>query len=62
MKLLVEADKSGNQLDGYISRLNTIISQKAAEILNLQTRLANFQRLLNENNVLVSSQDTFGDP
>nr|VDD46242.1 unnamed protein product [Brassica oleracea] len=30
MNLLVEADQPGNQLDGYISRLNTILSQKAA--------------------------------
>ncbi|CAA7410116.1 unnamed protein product [Spirodela intermedia] len=55
MKLLVEADQPGNQLDDYISRLSTILSQKAAGILNLQTRLANFQRRLTEHNVLVSS-------
>ncbi|KAI3835321.1 hypothetical protein MKW98_020437 [Papaver atlanticum] len=30
MKLLVEADQPGNQLDDYISRLNTILTQKAA--------------------------------
>ncbi|KAL5975884.1 hypothetical protein ACLOJK_020212 [Asimina triloba] len=51
MKLLVEADQPGNQLDEYISKLNTLLSQKAAGILNLQTRLANFQRHLNEYNV-----------
>ncbi|XP_010249745.1 PREDICTED: kinesin-like protein KIN-13B [Nelumbo nucifera] len=55
MKLLVEAEQPGNQLDDYISRLNTILTQKAAGILQLQTRLANFQRRLNEYNVLVSS-------
>ncbi|XP_043699193.1 kinesin-like protein KIN-13B [Telopea speciosissima] len=55
MKLLVEADQPGNQLDDYISRLNTILSQKAAGILQLQNRLAHFQRHLNEHNVLVSS-------
>ncbi|XP_077220031.1 ATP binding microtubule motor family protein [Tasmannia lanceolata] len=55
MKLLVEADQPGNQLDDYVSKLNTILSQKAAGILNLQTRLAHFQRRLNEHNVLVSS-------
>ncbi|PIA65044.1 hypothetical protein AQUCO_00100491v1 [Aquilegia coerulea] len=55
MKLLVEADQPGNQLDDYISRLNTILSQKAAGILHLQNRLAHFQRRLNEHNVLVSS-------
>lgn len=55
MKLLAEADQPGNQLDDYISKLNTILSQKAAGILNLQTRLANFQRRLNDHNVLVTS-------
>ncbi|XP_042499142.1 kinesin-like protein KIN-13B isoform X2 [Macadamia integrifolia] len=55
MKLLVEADQPGNHLDDYISRLNTILSQKASGILQLQNRLAHFQRHLNEHNVLVSS-------
>ncbi|KAL0707642.1 hypothetical protein Bca4012_074068 [Brassica carinata] len=55
MNLLVEADQPGNQLDGYISRLNTILSQKAAGILQLQNRLAHFQKRLREHNVLVSS-------
>ncbi|CAN8269257.1 unnamed protein product [Cochlearia groenlandica] len=55
MNLLVEADQPGNQLDGYISRLNTILSQKAAGILQLQNRLAHFQKRLKEHNVLVST-------
>ncbi|XP_052182840.1 kinesin-like protein KIN-13B [Diospyros lotus] len=55
MNLLVEADKPGNQLDDYISRLNAILSQKAAGIVQLQSRLAHFQRRLKEHNVLVSS-------
>ena len=55
MNLLVEADQSGNQLDDYVSRLNTILSQKAAGIMQLQTRLAHFQRRLHDYNVLVSS-------
>ncbi|KAL6497033.1 Kinesin-like protein KIN-13B [Orobanche gracilis] len=55
MNLLVEADQPGNQLDNYISRLNSILSQKAAGILQLQSRLAHFQKRLNEHNVLVSS-------
>lgn len=55
MNLLVEADQPGNQLDDYITRLNAILSQKAAGILQLQTRLANFQRRLKEHNVIVSS-------
>ncbi|XVE70350.1 hypothetical protein DITRI_Ditri10aG0065600 [Diplodiscus trichospermus] len=55
MNLLVEADQPDNQLDNYISKLNTILSQKAAGILQLQTRLAQFQKHLNEYNVLVTS-------
>ncbi|XVF49197.1 hypothetical protein PTKIN_Ptkin03bG0249300 [Pterospermum kingtungense] len=57
MHLLVEADLPGNQLDNYISKLNSLLSQKAAGILRLQTRLAQFQKHLNEYNVLVSSGD-----
>ncbi|CAO2815387.1 unnamed protein product [Amaranthus hypochondriacus] len=56
MNLLVEADQPGNQLDDYITKLNAILSQKAAGIVQLQTRLANFQRQLKEHNVLVSSE------
>ncbi|CAI9773612.1 unnamed protein product [Fraxinus pennsylvanica] len=55
MNLLVKADQPGNQLDDYISKLNTILSQKAAGILQLQNRLARFQQRLKEHNVLVSS-------
>eukprot|EP01018_Ginkgo_biloba_P001654 Gb_33090 [translate_table: standard] len=52
MKLLAEADQPGNQIDGYISKLNDILSQKAAGIISLQTRLARFQRLLSDQNIL----------
>ncbi|ESW24822.1 hypothetical protein PHAVU_004G163200 [Phaseolus vulgaris] len=55
MNLLLEADQPGNQLDDYISKLNTILSQKATGIFQLQTRLAQFQRRLKEYNVFVSS-------
>ncbi|XP_065850178.1 kinesin-like protein KIN-13B [Euphorbia lathyris] len=55
MNLLVEADKPGNLLDGYIFKLNAILSQKSAGILQLQNRLSQFQRRLKEHNVLVSS-------
>ncbi|XP_010545707.1 PREDICTED: kinesin-like protein KIN-13B [Tarenaya hassleriana] len=55
MNLLVQADQPGNQLDGYITRLNAILSQKAAGILQLQNRLAHFQKRLREHNVLVST-------
>lgn len=57
MNLLVEVDHPGNQLDDYVSKLNAILSQKAAGILQLQTQLAEFQRRLNEYNVLVSSSN-----
>ncbi|GAB4839204.1 Kinesin-like protein KIN-13B [Ancistrocladus abbreviatus] len=55
MNLLVEADQPGNQLDDYISKLNHILSQKAAGILQLQKQLAHFKKRLNDHNVLVSS-------
>ncbi|KAJ9537608.1 hypothetical protein OSB04_030341 [Centaurea solstitialis] len=55
MKLLVEADEPGNQLDEYVIKLNTILAQKAAAIQQLQNQLAHFQRRLKEHDVLVSS-------
>ncbi|GMH03678.1 hypothetical protein Nepgr_005517 [Nepenthes gracilis] len=55
MNLLVEADLPGNQLDDYVIRLNAILSQKAAGIQQLQTRLAHFQKRLRDHNVLVLS-------
>ncbi|KAL9169783.1 hypothetical protein ABFS82_04G101300 [Erythranthe guttata] len=55
MNLLVEADQPGNQLDDYISKLSSILSQKADGILQLQNRLARFQNRLKEHNVLESS-------
>ncbi|KAG9150972.1 hypothetical protein Leryth_003102 [Lithospermum erythrorhizon] len=55
MNLLVVADQPGNQLDDYITKLNTILSQKADGILQLQNRLAQFQRRLKEHDVLASS-------
>ncbi|KAL2338081.1 hypothetical protein Fmac_012527 [Flemingia macrophylla] len=55
MNLLVEADQPGNQLDDYVAKLSAILSQKAAGIMQLQTRLAHFQKRLKEHNVLASS-------
>ncbi|KAJ3671033.1 hypothetical protein LUZ60_008459 [Juncus effusus] len=55
MDLLVEADQPGNQLDDYVARLDVILSQKAKRIVDLQSRLAQFQRKLNEHGVLVSA-------
>jgi len=55
MNLLVQADQLGNPVDEYISKLSCILSEKAAGILQLQTRLAQFQKRLNERGVLVSS-------
>uniref|UniRef100_M8BKE2 Kinesin-like protein n=1 Tax=Aegilops tauschii TaxID=37682 RepID=M8BKE2_AEGTA len=56
MNLLDEADQPGNQLDDYVTRLSGILSQKAAGIVDLQDRLAQFQRRLNENSVLLYSE------
>jgi len=56
MNILGEADQPGFQLDDYLARLNIILSQKAAGIVDLQARLGQFQRLLNENNVLLYDQ------
>lgn len=53
MNLLVEVDQPGNQLDDYISRLNAILSQKAAAILQLQNRLLEFQKHLKDQEVFV---------
>ncbi|XP_019171023.1 PREDICTED: kinesin-like protein KIN-13B isoform X2 [Ipomoea nil] len=53
MNLLVEVDQPGNQLDDYISRLHRLLSQKAAGIMQLQTRLAEFQKHLKEQNVFI---------
>eukprot|EP01018_Ginkgo_biloba_P039848 Gb_21615 [translate_table: standard] len=55
MKLLSESDKPGSHIDRYISRLSQILSQKAAGIVSLQNRVARFQRLLNDQNILVCS-------
>ncbi|GAB4852579.1 Kinesin-like protein KIN-13B [Ancistrocladus abbreviatus] len=55
MNLLVEADQPGNHLDDYVSKLNKILSRKAAGIVQLQKQLACFKKQLNEHNVLVSS-------
>ncbi|KAI4350863.1 hypothetical protein L6164_005270 [Bauhinia variegata] len=57
MNLLFEGDQPGNQLDDYVSKLNAILSEKAAGILKLQTQLAQFQKRLKEYNVLVSSSN-----
>lgn len=56
MNILGEADQPGNQLDDYIARLSSILSQKAAGIVDLQARLEQFQRRLNENNVLLCAE------
>lgn len=55
MNLLVEVDQPGNQLDEYITKLNVVLSQKAAGIQKLQTQLRNFQKQLEEYNVLSST-------
>lgn len=54
MNLLVEADQPGSHLDDYIHKLNVILSQKATSIFQLQAQLAQFQKRLDEYNVLVA--------
>ncbi|KAL6842587.1 hypothetical protein ACP4OV_027431 [Aristida adscensionis] len=56
MNILSEVDQPGNQLDDYIARLNSILSQRAAGIVDLQARLKQFRRRLNESNVLLYDQ------
>ncbi|KAK2985300.1 hypothetical protein RJ640_024296 [Escallonia rubra] len=56
MNLLAQVDQPGNQLDDYLSRLTAILSQKAARISELKTRLGHFQRHLKEYKVLGSSR------
>ncbi|KAK3034356.1 hypothetical protein RJ639_032254 [Escallonia herrerae] len=56
MNLLAQVEQPGNQLDDYLSRLNDILSQKAARISELKTRLGHFQRHLKEYKVLASSR------
>ncbi|KAG2590235.1 hypothetical protein PVAP13_5NG263734 [Panicum virgatum] len=56
LNIIGEADQPGNQLDDYIARLSSILSQKAAGIVDLQSRLEQFQRRLNENSVLIYAQ------
>ena len=52
MRLLTEMDQPGSRVDRYISQLSYLLSRKAAGIVNLQTRLARFQRHLKEQEVM----------
>ncbi|ERN00489.1 kinesin-like protein KIN-13B isoform X1 [Amborella trichopoda] len=56
LKLLMEANQPGNQLDVYISKLNDILSQKAAGIVQLQRHLTQFQKRLTDTNILICPQ------
>lgn len=55
MNLLSEADQPGNHIDKYISKLNDLLVRKNTGILRLQARLAQFQKLLDDQNILTSS-------
>ncbi|KAH7433838.1 hypothetical protein KP509_07G088400 [Ceratopteris richardii] len=52
MKLLTEVDQPGSRIDRYVSQLSYLLSRKAAGIVNLQARLARFQRHLKEQEIL----------
>ena len=52
MRLLTEMDQPGSRVDRYVSQLSYLLSRKAAGIVNLQTRLARFQRHLKEQEVM----------
>ncbi|KAF6174400.1 hypothetical protein GIB67_024422 [Kingdonia uniflora] len=52
MKLLAEVDQPGSLIDNYVSRLNFVLSRKAAGLVSLQARLARFQHRLKEQEIL----------
>ncbi|MCO5550220.1 hypothetical protein L7F22_003702 [Adiantum nelumboides] len=52
MKLLTDVDQPGSRIDKYVSQLSYVLSKKAAGIVNLQARLARFQRHLKEHEIL----------
>ncbi|XP_073054509.1 kinesin-like protein KIN-13A [Primulina eburnea] len=52
MKLLAEVDQPGSHIDNYVTRLNFVLSSKAASLVSLQARLARFQHRLKEQEVL----------
>ena len=52
MKLLTDVDQPGSRIDRYVSQLSYVLSRKAAGIVNLQARLARFQRHLKEQEIL----------
>lgn len=55
MKLLTDVDQPGSRIDKYVSQLSYVLSKKAAGIVNLQARLARFQRHLKEHEILSHS-------
>ena len=52
MRLLTEVDRPGSRIDKYVSELSYVLSRKASGIVNLQARLARFQRHLKEQEIL----------
>lgn len=52
MKLLVEVEQPGSQINQYVSQLSKVLSKKAAGLVNLQAHLAKFQKLLKEQEIL----------
>ncbi|GAA0145583.1 microtubule binding motor protein [Lithospermum erythrorhizon] len=55
MNLVANIDQPGNQIDDYLSKLHRILSQKAAGILDLQSRVTQFQEHLKDTKVSESS-------
>ncbi|KAG9152938.1 hypothetical protein Leryth_012563 [Lithospermum erythrorhizon] len=55
MNLVANIDQPGNQIDDYLSKLHRILSQKAAGILDLQSRVTQFQEHLKGTKVSESS-------
>ncbi|KAL5140980.1 Kinesin-like protein KIN-13A [Glycine soja] len=52
MKLLAEVDQPGSLIDNYVTKLNFVLSRKAASLVGLQARLARFQHRLKEQEIL----------
>ena len=48
MRLLVEVDQPGSQINRYVSQLSKLLSKKAKGLMDLQARVARFQQLMQD--------------